>query len=133
MKLLHVSNYHYKSGDKDLAGQALLIEKLVEAIKAQDKIDFILFTGDLVFSGSERRDFDLASDQFLKAISIAANVSKPNVLICAGNHDVDRKKVVEPIKQFFRKIKDSDELTKIVEANDPNVYGLSCEPTQKLY
>ncbi len=105
MRILHLSDFHYKTSYRDVASQSLLVDRLIEALKEQPKIDFVLFTGDLVFSGTDYTDFDLATEQLLKRISIALEVEKPNVLLCPGNHDVDRTKVVVPIKDYIRKIK----------------------------
>lgn len=70
MRILYLSDFHYKSSAKDIAIQSILIDKLIETLRLQEKVDFILFTGDLVFSGSECTDFELSSDQLLKPIAL---------------------------------------------------------------
>ncbi|MEJ7680992.1 MAG: metallophosphoesterase [Segetibacter sp.] len=70
MRILHLFDFHYKSSAKDIAIQSILIDKLIETLRLQEKVDFILFTGDLVFSGSESTDFELSSDQLLKPIAL---------------------------------------------------------------
>ena len=128
MRILHLSDFHYKSTEKDIASQDILLEKLLEHLSPDLKINYFLFTGDLVFSGANLQDFDSAYDSLLKKIGEKLDLPKKNGFICAGNHDVNRKMISEPIKQFIREFKNSEQLTKIVEDNKDDVFGLSCKP-----
>lgn len=131
MRILHISDFHYKHGLKDIAAQSLLIKNLVDKLQThKGTIDFLLFTGDLVFSGGIKTDFEEACTQLIKTVAVGLNIQKTNVIFCAGNHDVDRKEVVTPIKEYIRKISSSVGLTKLVEDNDPNEFGLSYKSTE---
>ena len=59
MRILHLSDFHFKSLTKDVASQNLLIERLLDSLTTDLKIDFLIFTGDLVFSGKKPEDFKL--------------------------------------------------------------------------
>lgn len=133
MRILHLSDFHYKSAEKDLATQNLLVEKLLESIPNDQKIDYFLFTGDLVFSGTDQDEFAQAYNSFLKKIGEKFSLPKANVLICPGNHDVDRKMVSEPLKKYIRDFKTSDQITKFIEDKKEDEYGLSIKPTQNWH
>ena len=128
-----MSDLHFKSSQRDFASQNILIEKFLEELTPDLKIDFLLFTGDLVFSGSDPNDFDLAYQTFLKRIGEKLDLAKSNAILCPGNHDVNRKKVSEPIKSFIRGFTNSDQLTRMVEENKEDVFGISCKPTDNYH
>jgi predicted MPP superfamily phosphohydrolase len=133
MRILHLSDLHFKSSAKDLASQNILLEKLLDNLSPELNINFFLFTGDLVYSGSNPNDFELAYQSFLKRIGEKIELPKSNAILCPGNHDVDRNKVSEPIKNFIRSSTNSDLLIKIVEDNKEDVFGISCKPTDNYY
>jgi predicted MPP superfamily phosphohydrolase/DNA polymerase III delta prime subunit len=133
MRILHLSDFHYKSASKDIASQNLLIEKLLDQLSPEMAIDFFLFTGDLVFSGKKNTDFNEAYTGFIKKIGEKLELKKRNFLICAGNHDVDRDKINDPIKQYVRGLKSSAEINKVIEENKEDVFGLSCRGIKNYY
>ena len=133
MRILHLSDFHYKSAEKDVAAQNLLVEKLLDSIPSDSKIDYFLFTGDLVFSGTNPEDFVLAYNSLIKRIREKFNLSKANVFLCPGNHDVDRKSVSQPLKKYIRDFQNSDQITKLVEERKEDEYGLSMKPTQNWH
>ncbi|WP_127130706.1 metallophosphoesterase [Pseudoflavitalea rhizosphaerae] len=133
MKILHISDFHFKNSKKDIAAQDLLIDKLVENLKNEKNIDFILFTGDLVFSGENKNDFISAYNSFLVKVASATNVLGRNIILCPGNHDVNRKDVSIPVKDFIRASRKGEDLTKIVENNKKDELGLSCKPTENYF
>lgn len=130
MRILHLSDFHFKSGKKDIAAQDLLVDTFLKEISEKDKIDFFLFTGDIVFSGKNLHDFDSAYLSFFKRIVEKIHLPKANLLICPGNHDVNRDKINEPIKKYIRDFTKSEELTQLVEDNKADVFGLSCLPLE---
>src|ERR1700740_3100388 len=117
MRILHLSDFHFRPSEKDTAAQNILIDKVLENLRSEAKIDFLLFTGDIVFSGTKYEDFQQAYEVFFKRIGEALELPKRNALICPGNHDADRDKVSIPIKDFIRQFKNSQSLTKFVEDN----------------
>lgn len=93
IKILHISDFHARLGDE------MYLEKRASAL-LQDigqlnvKIDLVLFTGDVAFSG-QPSEFALADRLLIQPIKKRIrNVHKPvPVLIIPGNHDVDRTKI----------------------------------------
>jgi len=79
-----------------------------------DGIDFILFTGDLVYTGKQIEDFDKAREILFETLSKQLKVDRKNIFICAGNHDVFRNQELSDIADSISKIKDSSELETFV-------------------
>lgn len=126
MKILHISDLHFRS--KDAASQSIIVEKLIKnLIDKETKIDFFLFTGDVVFSGENYSDFEQAYEQFFKKIGTALALPKKNLIVCPGNHDVDRKKVSLPIKDFIRKFKTNEEINLFSDQRKDDEFGISCK------
>lgn len=72
-----------------------MFEAIVAAVKERELIpDFVFFTGDLAFSGS-KPEYDLLRDRFLSPLREALPNGCP-IFTVPGNHDVNRKRVVNP-------------------------------------
>jgi predicted phosphodiesterase len=111
MKILHIGDFHFRGGSKYEFDQNLIVNKLIEKAKEYTPIDFIFFTGDLVFSGSNAEDFELAHkflfEKLCKELSVAIN----RIIICPGNHDINWDETSEAVLTFFGdKGKDSNKL-----------------------
>ena len=70
-----------------------------------------------MFAGADYNHFKDAYKSFLEIVANHLGVPQSNILICAGNHDVDQSIVSEPVKDYVRKATSSQALTKIVEEN----------------
>jgi predicted MPP superfamily phosphohydrolase len=95
-RILHLSDLHWREeskADQEIVTNALL--KDLKEITADRQPDRIVFTGDLVYSGSEVLGFEAAKAYFLDKIRDLYGLSDKSILICPGNHDVDRKKVID--------------------------------------
>lgn len=128
MRILHISDFHFSSSAKDIAAQKLLIDKLVDNLQ-EGSIDFLIFSGDLVFSGSQVSDFKQAYQFLLERVGKRLGLRKRDIIICPGNHDVDRNAISLPVKDFFRKISSSEALEKLVNDKREDIYGISLKPT----
>ena len=133
MRVLHLSDFHYKGSEKDIASQNILIDKLISNIPGDKPIDLFIFTGDLVFSGVRQLDFVEAQNSLLRKIGQSIGVEKTNTFLCPGNHDVNRSAVNEPLKHFIRNFKSGEQLTKLIEEKKEDVFGLSCKPTENWF
>ncbi len=90
---LHLSDWHQKGKGFD---RSVVLNKLKDDIENRskihsdlEKIDFIVFSGDLTFSG-KKEEFEAARDNFLEPVRLAAGVDKDRVFIVPGNHDMNR-------------------------------------------
>ncbi|MAO17367.1 metallophosphoesterase [Muricauda ruestringensis] len=118
MKILHLTDYHFaKSGPKSIQKQKDLVLALLKAIKDLE-FDFIIFSGDLVHTGSESIWFREAFDSLIKPILELKQKSISDVFFCQGNHDVDRTKIREPFIKYL-----DEEITTEDDLNDFSDYS----------
>jgi predicted MPP superfamily phosphohydrolase len=95
-RILHLSDLHWSENtkeDQEIVVTALL--KDLALVTEERRPDRIVFSGDLVYSGSEILGFEAAKVAFLDRIREALGLSDNSILICPGNRDVDRKKALE--------------------------------------
>ena len=109
MNILHISDFHYKG---DTRHQERVLEAIISAIKRIGKpVHFILFTGDLVDKGSVQRYFPEAKSALFDKLSEGLGVLQENIIICAGNHDINQDEVHPAIHSYFtEKIQSNDNL-----------------------
>ncbi len=94
IRFAQVSDLHFSAAKA--ASQAHVIGALCESIKQSTTdagLDFVIFSGDLIFSADDPADLELARDQFLKPLAAAANIPLEKIFITPGNHDISRKAV----------------------------------------
>jgi len=128
IKILHLTDFHFSNENKAIPNQNRLVDALIKSLEDEkNKIDFLFFTGDLVNSGKNYDDFVDAKKCLLDNITSLLNIEKSNVIICAGNHDVNRGKELDDIKESISKIKDNDELDDYVLKQDGRSLKASLE------
>ncbi|HPT37864.1 MAG TPA: metallophosphoesterase, partial [Methanothrix sp.] len=92
---LHLSDWHQKGKDFDrqIVLRAMLkdIRERVKINSDLEKIDFVVFSGDVAFSG-KAEEYKAAKEQFFEPILEACGVEPDNLFIVPGNHDLDRDK-----------------------------------------
>ena len=112
IRILHLTDFHYKSKTYDRFSQDQIIEKLCAKLTLlKGKIDIIVFTGDLVYSGKEYNGFEEANYILISKVLEASGLNRENIIFCAGNHDVDRGKRLDSLEFLFEeKIVSSDNL-----------------------
>ena len=95
VRWLHISNLHLRTGEPYLWSQDVVLQGLLQSVQStcsgpDNKIAFILITGDLAFSGKPE-EYELAHE-FLNELSRVSQVSLDQILAVPGNHDCDRQK-----------------------------------------
>ncbi|MDW3190941.1 MAG: metallophosphoesterase [Cytophagales bacterium] len=132
MKILHLTDFHYSSDASSKAKQKRLIEKFLERSKDED-VDFLFFTGDLTFSGARLEDFLEAKEVLLDPLSKKYNIEQGNVILCPGNHDVDRAGVRRSVlKLIDDELNSNYDLNKFVESNNDDLKD-SHKPLENYY
>lgn len=86
MRILHISDFHYQPKAK--AEFDRVVGMMVDSLKIQDKIDVVVFTGDLVHKNASEALFNEAADCLFKPILEAIGTDKEHLLLCPGNHDL---------------------------------------------
>ena len=86
VRILHLSDLHYKEADKQVISRRVnILLKVLENQKG--KIDVIAFTGDLAFSG-QTCEFVAAQKLLIDNIRTRLSISKTRFVIVPGNHDI---------------------------------------------
>lgn len=114
MNILHITDYHYKSHLYSKFDQDSVLDKFIINLQNQN-IDFVFFTGDLVHNGTNEKHFSEAFHSLIVKLKKSLELDPSRIFICAGNHDVDRQKVVPSLNTHFdSKITNSDELNNFI-------------------
>ncbi|RKS15525.1 metallophosphoesterase [Flavobacterium sp. 120] len=114
MKILHITDLHFKDNTNSIYSINKIIDKIYEENKDKD-INYIFFTGDLVFSGKSIDDFRKANEILLRTLASKLKIEKKNVFICGGNHDVHRDQEMSVIKDKLLEIKSEEALNTFLE------------------
>lgn len=88
LNILHFSDLHYVHDDSKIIN---LRDKIIDNAKEEDKIDLIIFSGDLLQKPSSR-GFNDSYEYFIKPIIEKYDTSIDNCFFTIGNHDIDLNK-----------------------------------------
>ena len=90
---LHLSDWHQQGGDfnRQVVCDALIadIRELEQISSDLEKIDFIIFSGDVAFSG-RKEEYQAAKKNLFEPLLEATGLSPERLFIVPGNHDLDR-------------------------------------------
>ncbi|NIM11894.1 MAG: tetratricopeptide repeat protein [Candidatus Aminicenantes bacterium] len=89
---LHLSDWHQKGEEFD---RRVVRDELIKDIKERakihtslEKVDFIVFSGDVAFSG-KKEEYEAAKEYLFEPVLDAAGLDKSRLFIVPGNHDLD--------------------------------------------
>lgn len=105
MRIIHFSDLHFgRHNDRIERMHPKLTSKLIE-INNETTIDLILFSGDLVWTGENIKNFHNAKKNFITPLLKELNFSSENFIMTQGNHDNSNDNnelsmVSEHIKRF---------------------------------
>jgi predicted phosphodiesterase len=93
---LHLSDWHQEGRDFD---RQVVRDALIQDIREREKeispdlakIDFIVFSGDLAFSG-KKEEYEAARKEFFDTVLEATGLGRHRLFIVPGNHDLDRER-----------------------------------------
>ena len=133
MNILHVTDLHFNSNSYEKLTQDQMIQKFISTLeKMSEQIDLVIFSGDLVFMGDKIEEFREAKVLFLDKISTALGISSDQIIMCAGNHDMDRSFRSKSLESRFEtEITSLDKLYTFFKDKD-NDYTNSLKPTEKF-
>lgn len=92
IRVLHVSDLHARPEvrrDLDIVVEAFLARVQVIVESHEGAIDCVAFTGDVAHSGKPHQ-YDCAREAFFDPLMSTLSLSKSELLLVPGNHDVDR-------------------------------------------
>jgi len=127
MRILHISDFHYINSTNASRRQSKIVTKLIEDVDKNGKVDLIFFTSDLVNRGNNESDFISAAEQLFEPLLIKLQLSKSELFICAGNHDVNRGEVLPSNMSYIQeKLTSNELLNEFVKKSNNKDYELSC-------
>lgn len=121
LQILHFSDFHYKEKHSDDFKDISL--KLADSLK-DTSIDFVVFSGDLVFEAKSKQIINEAADILFTPILEKLKLSKERLMIVPGNHDMIRSgemKMVSESLSSKKKIEDLDEFCSDEEQLDASL------------
>ncbi|HEV8580631.1 MAG TPA: metallophosphoesterase [Thermoanaerobaculia bacterium] len=90
---LHLSDWHQRGPDfeRRAVRDALLadLQQRAEIDSGLEQIDFVVFSGDLAFSGHPA-EYETAAKEFLEPVLQAVGVTRERLFVVPGNHDLSR-------------------------------------------
>ena len=92
----HISSENIRSTEE--INKALIND--IKSITSDGEICLIIYTGDLVYSGS-KANFELAFDKFISPMLTELNLPEDKFIYVPGNHEVDISKVNEYFNNAF--------------------------------
>jgi len=128
MNILHITDFHYSNEPKNQPAQIRFVDAFIKSvIESKAKIDFIFFTGDLVYSGEHFTDFMEVQELFIEPLCEALKIDRANVMICPGNHDVHRGQELEGIHKIIGDLTSNEEVDNYVSKQDKRLLKASLE------
>jgi len=132
MRILHIGDFHFKSRNE--SDHKEIVDKMVESLKEQPPIDFVFFTGDLVYSGKNFKDFLTSYEIIFATITNQLSVGKENIFFSCGNHDISQDDCSEMVLSFFdnkSQIKENKDIDSFYAAKSKE-FLLSIEPLKNV-
>lgn len=131
MNILHITDFHFSIENTK---QLNIVQSIIKSIKESTiVIDLVLFTGDLVYNGTKEENFRIAHIALFKALIEELSIENSNILMCPGNHDIDRNSIHSATKSFFdSEIKCDDDLNNLYRKKDFDVFQDSLKPSQNF-
>lgn len=105
LNILHISDFHFQKGKtKEYQNRT---SEMISSISGK-KIDFIVFSGDLVFKGEN--SYTEASSVLIDDLLKNLNLTKDKILIVPGNHDLNRKNELQMVKDSIEQKRSSEDI-----------------------
>lgn len=128
IKILHLTDFHFSGNEKTINNEQRLISSLTKTLRRyRGNLDFLFFTGDLVWEGDDIEDFHSASKLLLENLIKGLDIEKTQVFICPGNHDVFRGQELEDITSSIMNLSNNEDLDKYVLKNNKRSLKASLE------
>lgn len=126
---LHLSDWHQKGPDfdRDVVRDALLrdIRERERIDPALAQVDFIVFSGDLAFSG-DSKEYEAAREHLLEPILATTGLEPERMFFVPGNHDLHRETVYEMLPPELQNPLGSDAM--VQKWLSPQKRGRTLEP-----
>jgi predicted phosphodiesterase len=126
---LHLSDWHEKGSEFD---RGVVRDALIRDIRERERIsaalvriDFVIFSGDLAFSG-KAEEYEAAREHLLDPVMESIGLGRDRLFLVPGNHDLSRETVTDMLPTELQKPLDSDFL--VQRWLDPKRLSRTLEP-----
>lgn len=133
MRIIHFSDLHYGRHNDRIERMLPELIKELKEINDEKRIDLIIFSGDLVWTGENEKNFDDAKSNFIDPILTALEISENNFILTQGNHDNKKDdKELPMVGEHIAGFKNNEELDSFVEKEDAQ-FDLSYAKSENFY
>lgn len=89
IRILHISDFHFKKTGNylDFEEMGKKIAKNAKDNIGENKLDLVVFSGDLVFTGDKKENFEMAACALFGPLKQEFGLSNDEILLAPGNHD----------------------------------------------
>lgn len=112
---LHLSDWHQKGKefDRDVVRDALLkdIKNRKDIAPELEKIDFIVFSGDVAQNG-KKEEYDAAIEQLFNPLLDLTGLMPDKLFIVPGNHDIDHERFEDLPRALSKPLENHDDVVK---------------------
>lgn len=121
--ILHLSDIHASEKNKDIL--AALIPPIINdldknVLNEKIQISAMCLTGDLINSGdNEKQEMEIVFDTVISPLAEHLGLSHENIFIIPGNHEIQRKKIIEYAEQGLRNtLTSEDAIERLTKSGD---------------
>lgn len=119
MRIIHFSDLHYGKHNERIERMLPVLIKELKKIDLEEKIDLIIFSGDLVWSGENKQSFEIAKNNFIDPLLLELKISQDKFIITQGNHDNTKDdKELDIVKEHIERFENNDQVDSFVEKED---------------
>ncbi len=125
IRYLHLSDLHLTSiankGPVEAFNQDMITKSLIDAAgDLQERIDFIIITGDIARSG-KAEEYEVC-EVFCGKLLDAAGIEPSQLFLVPGNHDIDRSVIAKRHIKRIYPFDNQDDITEII--TDPDDFPI---------
>lgn len=133
MRIIHFSDLHYGKHNNRIERMLPELLKELDKINKEKKIDLIIFSGDLVWTGENDNNFSQAKNNFINPILSYLNLPIDNFILTQGNHDntLDEKEF-SLVKEHIDRFEKNDDVDAFVSKEDAQ-FDLSFVKSENYY
>lgn len=124
---LHLSDLHFKSGKEyETFNRYIVLKSLWSDIETQLdkglKPDFMVISGDIAYHGKSEQ-YELTIKDFFDPLLKITKLSKDNLFIVPGNHDVDWRKISTGVAdEMINLLQDRDQINQFLSREQNRTY-----------
>ncbi len=133
MRIIHFSDLHYGKHNARIDRMLPILIKELKKINDERKIDLIIFSGDLVWTGENEKNFETAQKNFITPLLSELNILQDNFILTQGNHDnTEDKQELDIVKNHIDNFDKNEQIDTFVSKDDAQ-FNLSFVKSEKYY